>query len=119
MKKNFKIEQIQLQLIIQQLDLEEIAFIASLPKAPNNYNPKTKYSEAIERRNWVLERMYKNNFISFNDLQYKISSLVVEERYENKFEEANYFKEEVRKQLNKLLGNKNLYSQGYIVKTTT
>ena len=62
--------------------------------------------------------MHQNNFITTNDLKYKINKLVVEDRYENKFEEANYFKEEVRKQLNDLLGNKNLYSQGYIVKTT-
>ena len=62
--------------------------------------------------------MYQNNYISTADLKYKLNDLVIEDRYENKFEEANYFKEEVRKQLNDLLGNKNLYSQGYIVKTT-
>ena len=103
---------------LQDLKLDEIAFLAALPKAPNNYNPRTKYLQAIERRNWVLDRMYKNNFITTDDLKYKINKLVIEDRYENKFEEANYFKEEVRKQLNNLLGNKNLYSQGYIVKTT-
>ena len=103
---------------LQDLKLDEIAFLAALPKAPNNYNPRTKYLQAIERRNWVLDRMHKNNFITTDDLKYKINKLVIEDRYENKFEEANYFKEEVRKQLNDLLGNKNLYRQGFIVKTT-
>ena len=103
---------------LQDLKLDEIAFLAALPKAPNNYNPRTKYSQALERRNWVLDRMYQNNFITTEDLKYKINKLVIEDRYENKFEEANYFREEVRKQLNSLLGNKNLYSQGFIVKTT-
>ena len=77
-----------------------------------------KYFKAIERRNWVLDRMYQNNFITSEDLKYKMKDLNVKDRYENKFEEANYFKEEVRKKLNNLLGNKKLYSQGYIVKTT-
>ena len=103
---------------LQDLTLDEIAFLAALPKAPNNYNPKTRYSQAIERRNWVIDKMYKNNFITIKDLEYKNRNLVVEDRKEKKFKEANYFKEEVRKQLNSLLGNKNLYTQGYIIKTT-
>ena len=41
---------------INELTLEEVAFLAALPKAPNNYNPITKYSNAIERRNWVLQK---------------------------------------------------------------
>ena len=43
---------------IYDLELHEIAFLAALPKAPNNYNPKTNYLKAIERRNWVIDRMY-------------------------------------------------------------
>ena len=97
---------------LQELTLDEMAYLAALPKAPNNYNPRTKYFQAIERRNWVLDRMYQNSYINTEDLKYKLNDLVIEDRYENKFEEANYFKEEVRKQLNDLLGNKNLYSQG-------
>ena len=103
---------------LNNLDLDEIAFLAALPKAPNNYNPKNKYKEAMERRNWVLDRMYQNKFITSKDLQYKKKEIIVENRYESKFEEANYFKEEVRKSLNKSFGNENLYSQGYVVKTT-
>ena len=103
---------------LEKLELEEIAFLAALPKAPNNYNPQKKYIQAIERRNWVLNRMYENNFISRDDLKKINKELLVQKRFENEFKEASYFKEEVRKQLNKLLGNKNLYSQGYIVKTT-
>ena len=55
---------------VYDLELDEIA-LAALPKAPNNYNPKTKLEKAIERRNWVLERMFKNGFINEKDLNYK------------------------------------------------
>ena len=103
---------------LRDLTLDEVAFLAALPKAPNNYNPKTKYRQALERRNWVLDRMYQNNFISYDDLKYKRRDLIVNNRYENKFKEADYFREEVRKKLNNIFGNKNLYTQGYVVKTT-
>ena len=44
---------------LSDLTIEECAFLAALPKAPNNYNPKTKYSNAIQRRNWVLKKCIK------------------------------------------------------------
>ena len=103
---------------INELTLEEVAFLAALPKAPNNYNPITKYSNAIERRNWVLQRMYENGYISAAYLQYKNKPLIVQDRYEEQFEEANYFKEEVRKKLYDLFGKQALYEQGLIVKTS-
>ena len=103
---------------INELTLEEVAFLAALPKAPNNYNPITKYSNAIERRNWVLQRMYENGYISAAYLQYKNKPLIVQDRYEEQFEEANYFKEEVRKELYDLFGKQALYEQGLIVKTS-
>ena len=100
------------------LSLDEMAFLAALPKAPNNYNPTRSYKKAIKRRNWVLDRMYENNFISIKDLEYKKNKLIVKNRNENKFESAKYFREETRKQLKYLLGYKELYNEGYIVKTT-
>ena len=103
---------------INELTLEEVAFLAALPKAPNNYNPITKYSNAIERRNWVLQKMYENGYISAAYLQYKNKPLIVQDRYEEQFEEANYFKEEVRKELYNLFGKQALYEQGLIVKTS-
>ena len=57
------------------MNLDEIAFLASLPKAPNNYNPEKNYDAAYERRNWVLDRMYSNKFIEEKDLKYKISPI--------------------------------------------
>ena len=103
---------------INELTLEEVAFLAALPKAPNNYNPITKYSNAIERRNWVLQKMYENGYISAAYLQYKNKPLIAQDRYEEQFEEANYFKEELRKELYDLFGKQALYEQGLIVKTS-
>ena len=52
-------------------DKAEVAFLASLPKAPNNYNPSKFYNKAIERRNWVIDRMFNNGFIDESKLSYK------------------------------------------------
>ena len=101
---------------LSQLSIEELAFLAALPKAPNNYNPLTKYNRAIERRNWVLRQMYKNKFIHKNELMVLEKPLIIVNRSEDSFQEADYFKEEVRKQLKIFLGDTALYEQGLIIK---
>ena len=103
---------------IYELELNEIAFLAALPKAPNNYNPKTNYSKALERRNWVIDRMYANGFITKEDLKYKNKKLEVFSRNDIKFSDADYFYEEIRKELYSNFGKEKLYSDGLIIKTT-
>ncbi len=102
---------------IYDLELHEIAFLAALPKAPNNYNPKTNYPKAIDRRNWVIDRMYENGFIKKEDLKYKNKPLEIFERKDVKFSDADYFYEEIRKDLYLKFGKDILYSNGLIIKT--
>ena len=102
---------------IYDLELHEIAFLAALPKAPNNYNPKKNYSKAIERRNWVIDRMYSNSFINKQDLDYKKKPLEIYKRIDIKFSDADYFYEEIRKELFEKFGKEKLYSEGLIIKT--
>tara|TARA_B100000963_G_C22624287_1_gene671543 strand:+ start:57 stop:2411 length:2355 start_codon:yes stop_codon:yes gene_type:complete len=103
---------------IYDLELHEIAFLASLPKAPNNYNPKKNYLKALDRRNWVIDRMFANGFIKKQDLQYKKKPLEVYKRIDIKFSDADYFYEEIRKKLFKKFHKGTLYSDGLIIKTT-
>ncbi len=102
---------------IYDLELHEIAFLAALPKAPNNYNPKKNYSKALERRNWVIDRMYANRFIENVDLNYKKEPLEVYKRVDIEFSDADYYYEEIRKKLFKKYGKEKLYSEGLIIKT--
>ncbi|MDC0228193.1 transglycosylase domain-containing protein, partial [Alphaproteobacteria bacterium] len=105
---------------LDNLDLAETAFLAALPKAPNNYNPIYKLEQAKARRNWVLGQMTKNGYIedetklieSRKSINIKKSS-GIDTGY------APYFAEEVRKILtqNNNIGSK-LYTNGYSVKTT-
>jgi len=103
---------------INELDLSEIAFLASLPKAPNNYNPQKNYTKAFERRNWVIDRMYENGFIQYDDLSFKNKPIRLISRNDRLFIGANYFYEEIRKKLFSNYGAETLYSEGLVIKTS-
>ena len=49
---------------IFDLDIHEYAYLAALPKGPNNYDPKKNYQKALDRRNYVLKQMELNKFIT-------------------------------------------------------
>ena len=49
---------------MNELTLDEMAFLAALPKAPNNYHPIKKAEAAKARRDWVLGRMLEDNYIT-------------------------------------------------------
>src|SRR3954470_23892338 len=49
---------------IHELTIAESAYIAALPKGPNNYHPFRQRKAAVERRNWLIERMAANGYIS-------------------------------------------------------
>ena len=103
---------------LQELNLEEMAYLAALPKAPNNYHPTKNYNNAIERRNWVLNQMHLNGYISDAELGVTKKKLIVVKRESVHPINAKYFREEVRKVLYRNYGKKNLYEEGLIVKTT-
>jgi penicillin-binding protein 1A len=105
---------------LDNLNLAETAFLAALPKAPNNYNPLYKIEQATLRRNWVLSQMHKNGFIN-KDIEIKERNKPIKIRESSGTDTgyAPYFSEEVRKTLskNKQIGSK-LYTNGYSVRTT-
>ncbi|WP_426857871.1 penicillin-binding protein 1A [Terasakiella sp. 4MB5A] len=101
------------------LDIEEIAYLAALPKAPNNYHPIRKTQKAIERRNWVIERMVIEGLIGQAEAeQAKKRPLKVASRSETEFVAAPYFAEEVRRELVDMYGEDKLYKGGLSVHTT-
>jgi penicillin-binding protein 1A len=105
---------------LDELDVAEAAFLASLPKAPSNYNPKTNYKAAIERRNWVIGQMAENGYISEDEAQAAIAEpLVTQVRPLGiQAEDADYFVEEVRRILYSKYGEKPLYDGGLQVRAT-
>ncbi len=105
---------------VQELSLAEVAYLAGLPKAPNNYNPWRNHDAAVDRRNYVINRMVDNGYVSRADGDAaKAEPLVVTSRSvsANSFA-AGFFAEEVRRELNDRYGDKKLYEGGLSVRTT-
>ena len=54
---------------IKELNYEEAALLAALPKAPSKYNPYRNIELAKFRRNLVLKNLLENRFIDNNEYQ--------------------------------------------------
>ena len=99
---------------VADLTLAECAFLASLPKAPNNR------IRAVERRNYVLRRMVEEGYISQADADAAMAEgLNINSGFTAQMEEDfQYFAEDVHRQLLGSLGRETLYNQGLYIKTT-
>jgi len=104
---------------LDQLSVEEAAFLAALPKAPNNYNPQ-RYPEAAKaRRDWVVERMLDAGFITAEQAEKALHMpLQLRHRDDTEVVTASYFAEEVRRELLQRYGEKALYQSGLSVRTS-
>ena len=105
---------------LDELSVEEMAFLAALPKKPGKLDPVKNHDEALERRNWVLGQMLKNGYIDQAEHDRAVATpLVVRPRpFGVKQFSALSFTEEVRRQLIQLYGREALYSGGLSVRTT-
>ena len=54
---------------VNELTIPQAAYLATLPKAPNNYNPFRARERALERRNWVIDRMAEAGFVKTADAE--------------------------------------------------
>lgn len=105
---------------LNELTLAEVAYLAALPKAPNNYHPFRERAAAIGRRNWVIDRMVDNGFVTPEEAEAaKAEPLVVTPRNVSPNSlAAGYFVEEVRREITNYYGEEKLYQGGLSVRTT-
>ena len=111
---------------VGDLDLHEVAFLAILPKAPERYGRKKYEGMAITRRNWVLDQMVDNGWVSRADADAaKARPLGLIPRRSESYDPANgYFVEEVRRRLIDRYGEKaedgpnSVYAGGLWVRTS-
>ncbi len=104
---------------LNELTISEAAFLAALPKAPNNYHPIKNKKAAITRRNWVIKRLKQEKIITGEQaLKSKSSELTTIGRKELKPVEAQYFLEDVRRELIEKYGEEKLYKGGLTVRTS-
>ena len=105
---------------LDQLDIAEAAFLAALPKAPSNYDPRTNKAAALARRNWVIGQMAENGYITGEQAQAAIEEPLVTQTRSlgSQTEDADYFVEEVRRLLYARYGENALYDGGLQVRST-
>lgn len=105
---------------VGELTLAEAAYLAALPKAPSNYHPFRQTERAIERRNWVIDRMVDNGYVSLDEaIDAKAEPLNVTPRRSGSYLFASeYFTEEVRRQIIERYGQDALLKGGLSVRTS-
>jgi penicillin-binding protein 1A len=108
---------------LDRLTLGEAAFLAALPKAPNNYNPIRHPAAAQARRDYVIAAMSDLGWVGAADAKAAMGQkLVVHMRGDPTPEQLDaqngYFAEEVRRELVARFGEKTVYERGLVVRTS-
>ena len=103
---------------IKDLDYSESALLAALPKAPSRYNPYKNIKLAKFRRDLVLNNLFENNYIS--NQQYKTikkKKIILKKTKKIFLEDAQYYIEDVRKNIIDKLSYEKVYKQGFNINT--
>ena len=94
---------------IFDLDIHEYAYLAALPKGPNNYDPKKNYNRAKDRRNYVLKQMELNKFITSDQFDsYSNLEINLHEKNDKKYK-SDYKTDFILNSLNLNSSNKNAF----------
>ena len=103
---------------IKDLNYAEAALLAALPKAPSRYNPNRDLELAKFRRNLVLKNLFENNYLTFkwyNKL--KQEDVKLKKTKQIYLEDAQYYIEDVRKNIIETLSYDKVYKQGFNINT--
>ena len=105
---------------VNELTIAEAAYLAALPKAPSSLHPIRNRDRAIERRNYVIDRLLENGWVKQADADAarKEPMTVTNRANAAHIFAGEYFAEEVRRDVFERYGEKKLYEGGLSVRTT-
>ena len=105
---------------LSQLTPDEAAFLASLPKGPNNYHPKRHPAAAKGRRDWVLGEMNQSGWLSDADLvAARARPLTTQDAPRRaQYADADFFVEQARREAIDRFGKEEVNRGGYYMRTT-
>ncbi len=109
---------------LEELTLAETAYLAALPQAPSVLHPVREKARAIARRNYVLDQMADNGYVTrpeaeaakAEDLWTVQSGDIVSARSE--MPPRDYFTDEIRRQLSEKFGDDELFTGGLTIRAT-
>ena len=103
---------------IKELNYAEAALLAALPKAPSKYNPYNNIDLAKFRRDLVLKNLNQNGFLSLEKYnEHKNQNIKLKKKKKIYLEDAQYYIEDVRKNIIDKLTYEKVYKQGYNINT--
>ncbi len=104
---------------LDELSVGEAAYLAALPKAPANYHPTRHPEAAVKRRNYVIQRMFEDGYVTVAEAaEAQAAPLVVRGSRRTRAVGGRYFVEEVRRQLLERYGDEALWRGGLVVRST-
>ena len=105
---------------LDELSVGEAAFLAALPKAPNNYNPFRQPEAAKGRRDWVLDRMTETRAITPQQASEAKAAPIQPSAFRRPetVPGAEWFAEEVRRQMVESFGADTTTQGGFSVRTS-
>jgi penicillin-binding protein 1A len=106
---------------VNELTVAEAAYLAALPKAPGVLHPFRQRERATERRNYVIDRMVENGYVTAQaGEKARKEPLTVAQRRASGSHiiAADFFAEDVRREIYEKYGEKGLYEGGLSVRTT-
>jgi penicillin-binding protein 1A len=109
---------------LAELEPQEAAYLAALPKAPSTYHPILAEERAIARRNFVLREMWQNGYLSEEEYDAaRVAALLTVqagdyEAFRDRLPPRDYFTDEIRRQLSRDFGEAGFKSAGLTVRAT-
>ncbi len=104
---------------LDELTVAEVSFLAAIPKNPNKYFREKNHDAALERRNYVINRMLEDRYITQAQATEAINTpLAFHPPADTQLVPAGHFTEEVRRELFAAYGKEGLYGGGLSVRTT-
>lgn len=103
---------------LDELTIDEAAFLAALPKAPTTLTKTEDVSRAKARRDWVIDRMMQEDMVSLDEAEEAKSQPLSFKRYREKPVKADYFTDAVRRDIGQKIGDFSIKQGGLTVRTT-
>lgn len=104
---------------IDELTLAESAMLAALPKAPSTFNPEKRYEKVLARRNYVINRMVDDGYVTREIADLAINTpIILQKRDKSETISAGYYADTVREKIIELFGKEMFYTGGLTIITS-
>ncbi|WP_294146400.1 penicillin-binding protein 1A [uncultured Selenomonas sp.] len=105
---------------VEDLDLDECAMLAGIPKSPNYYSPQNNLQAAQERKATVLDQMAKYGYITETEAAKtkKMEPTIIKPKPKDTTNQAAYFVEYVTQLMIDKYGADAVYKEGLKIYTT-